>query len=65
MNGAFCCLGPVRLFPIRHLLDLGDYEIVSLDIAPFSYPEKERITVIQGPRQADILAAPNSYQFHS
>lgn len=33
---------------IRHLLETGGRDIVSLDIAPFDHPEKNRITVIRG-----------------
>lgn len=33
---------------IRYLLQKGGYEITSLDIAPFDYPEQDRIEVITG-----------------
>lgn len=32
---------------VRYLLDRG-HEVVSLDLAPFDYPERERITEVQG-----------------
>ncbi len=32
---------------VRHLLARG-YEVVSLDIAPFDYPEKEQVTIVVG-----------------
>ncbi len=42
---------------IRYLLDEG-VEIVSLDRAPFDYPEKDRITVIEGDiRESRVVAA--------
>ena len=33
---------------VRHLLGKGVKEIVTLDVAPFDYPEKSRITAITG-----------------
>ncbi|MBD3221210.1 NAD-dependent epimerase/dehydratase family protein, partial [bacterium] len=32
---------------VRYLLERG-HEVVSLDIAPFDYPERDRITVVDG-----------------
>ncbi len=33
---------------VRHLLDRGVREIVSFDLAPFDYPERERVTAVAG-----------------
>jgi nucleoside-diphosphate-sugar epimerase len=42
---------------VRHLLARGWSEVVSLDIAPFAYPEKRRITAIEGDiRDPDVVA---------
>ena len=33
---------------IRYLLEQGQTEIISLDLAEFDYPERDRVTVIKG-----------------
>lgn len=33
---------------VRYLLSKGGYEVISYDLAPFDYPEKDSIAVVQG-----------------
>ena len=41
---------------VRHFFAKGERDVISLDVAPFDYPEKDQVTVVQGDiRDPDLL----------